>query len=454
MMNNNIQYYTNRQEYGKYKIPTRGPEFLKVNNHLAEFSSSNDKEQARQNLGIPDIIKDLDEKIDNKVINEDDISWDLKPTYGNYNKVLSSHVIYQTLMDYVSKEILDTTTQQLWSNTIRKITDNYNKIEVELNQLYESLEGCINNLEQRFNEHSLSNTLKYNKLREDYQDVLNHFGELKQFVKDEYLNLYETLYCNINNEQIIPLENKIKQLQLLVDSFLHTSGGTALAGQFGNSEYVGVNQKVLTQALNKIWEKIDSLTGEISNGIQMIVTPTYFIGNEGCTINISAEACQKDSIFEHIAFYIDNVLLEEAENTKEFTFSTHIDNTSEIKCVATILGVEYETSKIIRKGGNLFLFTGNFESDSQISTYVLNHPEVTISTEGELRGSYDVDCLEDSKIYILIEKDIEDRFIRADLNGIEIPFTQKTILINGFEYTLFTSINVYNAGTYNIDING
>ena len=225
-------------------------------------------------------------------------------------------------------------------------------------------------------------------------------------------------------------------------------------GQFGNSEYVGVNQKVLTQALNKIWEKIDSLTGEISNGIQMIVTPTYFIGNEGCTINISAEACQKDSIFEHIAFYIDNVLLEEAENTKEFTFSTHIDNTSEIKCVATILGVEYETSKIIRKGGNLFLFTGNFESDSQISTYVLNHPEVTISTEGELRGSYDVDCLEDSKIYILIEKDIEDRFIRADLNGIEIPFTQKTILINGFEYTLFTSINVYNAGTYNIDING
>lgn len=453
-MMNNTQYFTNRSEYQGCRIPARKPEFLEINKHLAEFSSPNAKEQARQNLGIPDIIKDLDNKIDQKVVNEGDISWDLEPTYGNDDKILSSHVIYQTLMKYVSKENLDETTQQLWSNLILKISDNYNKIEIELNQLYNNLEACINNLRQEFNEHSLSNNLKYDKLIRDYQDLLLHFGELKQFVKDEYLTLYETLYCNINNEQIIPIENKIHQLQLIVDSFLQTSGGTALAGQFGNSEYVGVNQRVLTQALNKIWEKIDSLTGEISNGIQMQVTPQYFMGDEGCTINVSAQACQEGSIFDHIAFYIDDVLLQEADNTRELIFSTHIDDTSEIKCVATIFGIEYETSKVIIKCGKCFLFTGNFESNTEIGPYIINHPEVTIPTSGGLRGDYDIDCLEDSKIYILIEKTIEDQFIRADLNGLEIPFIQETIIINGLEYILFTSINTYNAGTYNIDING
>ena len=45
-------------------------------------------------------------------------------------------------------------------------------------------------------------------------------------------------------------------------------------------------------------------------------------------------------------------------------------------------------------------------------------------------------------------------FIRADMNGIEIPFTEQIVDIDDYSYSVLTSENAYVAGTYNIDING
>jgi hypothetical protein len=45
-------------------------------------------------------------------------------------------------------------------------------------------------------------------------------------------------------------------------------------------------------------------------------------------------------------------------------------------------------------------------------------------------------------------------FIRADIGGVEIPFTSEDVTIDGHTYRVYTSENTYNEGTYNIDING
>jgi len=60
-MMNKAQFYTNRQEYsgGCPQIPTRPTNFLDKNNCLSEFLTPTDKEAARANLGIPDIVRDL-----------------------------------------------------------------------------------------------------------------------------------------------------------------------------------------------------------------------------------------------------------------------------------------------------------------------------------------------------------------------------------------------------------
>jgi hypothetical protein len=44
---------------------------------------------------------------------------------------------------------------------------------------------------------------------------------------------------------------------------LKTSGGTAIDYEFGNSDDITVSQKTLTSAINKIWEKLEDITGEV-----------------------------------------------------------------------------------------------------------------------------------------------------------------------------------------------
>jgi hypothetical protein len=65
--------------------------------------------------------------------------------------------------------------------------------------------------------------------------------------------------------------------------------GVVLSNQFGDEQYIGINQKTLTKAINDLWNKIESITGESDKSINMIVTPSYYIGENGCTVNISAD---------------------------------------------------------------------------------------------------------------------------------------------------------------------
>jgi len=93
----------------------------------------------------------------------------------------------------------------------------------------------------------------------------------------------------------------------------------------------------------------------------MSVNPQYFIGDH-TTINVSATACENQT-FEHVSFYANNVLLKEADNVKDLTFPAQIEETSEIKCVVKILGIEHVVSKTVTKyPDNFFIFSGSFES--------------------------------------------------------------------------------------------
>jgi hypothetical protein len=75
--------------------------------------------------------------------------------------------------------------------------------------------------------------------------------------------MYDSLYEALYNDKISPLERRMRSLELQVETFLQSvAGGTALTDQFGGSEYIGVNQKVLTDAINKIWDRLGEISGE------------------------------------------------------------------------------------------------------------------------------------------------------------------------------------------------
>ena len=70
------------------------------------------------------------------------------------------------------------------------------------------------------------------------------------------------------------------------------------------------------------------------------------------------------------------------------------------------------------------------------------------------RLAKDVTVADGEHIIIVIGESWVPAFIRADMNGAEIEFDEATVTIDGKNYKVLTSKSVFEAGTYNIDING
>ena len=236
-------------------------------------------------------------------------------------------------------------------------------------------------------------------------------------------------------------------LKRLVDTFLKTSGGTALDNKFGDNEDITVNQKVITNAINKIWTKLEDITGEPYSGITMTVTPDYFISEEGCTVHVTAKTTEANGTFEKIQFFVNGTLVVEDEDKDYFETDIEITETSVLKCVAKVMGVEYTKEKLITNYNSFWLGAGSTYED------IMNVEHIIPITNG-MRGSYNVTCADSDNIFIVMSKGLRPGFIRADMNSFEIPFDETTVTINNEEYSVFTSRNAYEAGTYNIDING
>ena len=229
-------------------------------------------------------------------------------------------------------------------------------------------------------------------------------------------------------------------------------GGVALLQGFGNSIYFGVSQKVLTEAFNKIWAKIEDITGESLLGFQMAVTPEYYIGEEGCNVHVTATTVDTVGVFEEIRFLINGIQVwpateEEGKDVSYAEFDTEISETSVVECDAKILGIPYSKQAIITHYSSFWLGAGSTYID------VMKNSNLRPITNG-MRGAYNIDLASGQKIIIVLGTSLREGFIRADINGVEIAFVETTQTVGGNTYKVLTSENTYQAGTYNIDING
>lgn len=242
--------------------------------------------------------------------------------------------------------------------------------------------------------------------------------------------------------QIKELDKKVdstyKELRTIVVS--SKNNGVALSDRFGNNDDIGITQKTLTEAINSIWKKLEQITGEPAGGIDFTVTPDYFIAENECTVHITA--IHGTGVFEYVKFYVDDVLVTEAKNVKEYHYDTTIDKTCEIKCVASILGIEYMDKKTVTKYFPFFIGSGSKWDD--IVKSANSRP-----FDGNIKGEYDVRVEnEGDHIFIIIPASLKDQIVRADMNGFEIPFT----ITNTDEYIIYSSDNTYRKGVYGIDL--
>lgn len=219
--------------------------------------------------------------------------------------------------------------------------------------------------------------------------------------------------------------------------------GIALSQHLGFNENIGVSQKAITNAILKIWNKICDMTGEIiSEGFTMRVEPTHIITEEDIEVEVFAESQNPLSGFESLQFFANGVLKDVAHNVESYHTVFTINETSVIRCEAVMLGKTYVQEAEVVKQTPFFMGSGmHYE---EVIT-----PECEQPLEGTIEGSYDVTVKNTGEhIFILIPKSRTSEFRRADMNGYEIPFTRST----DNNFLILKSINLYNAGVYNIDI--
>lgn len=241
------------------------------------------------------------------------------------------------------------------------------------------------------------------------------------------------------------IQHRIDDLQNQIDGL--GEHGMAVSNVLGSDEHIGVSQKAVTDAVNRIWQKLEDISGETLQGFDMLVTPSYFIGEDGCTVHVTASTAAMSGSFEHLSFYVNGELVHEAANTDYIEFDTGISETSVVRCTARILGVEYSRQEVITHHSSFWLGAGSGYAG------IMDAAHAIPITNG-MRGAYDVTVREGQRIIVVVAESLRDGFIRADLNSVEIPFTETSVTLDGKAYRVFTSENTYQAGTYNIDING
>ena len=236
----------------------------------------------------------------------------------------------------------------------------------------------------------------------------------------------------------------VKDLQNQIDSI--SKHGVAVSNEFGNDAYISVSQKTLTNAFIKIWSKIADMTGEQTQGIRMSVTPDYFISKDGADISINAYTVETNGVFEHIAFYANGALIAEDDNVETFSCDYHIADTTLIKCVAKIMGIEYTEQKVVTHYSSFWVGAG--------ATYVdVMTTDNLRPIENGMKGNYDVECEQGDYLFVIVAKSLSKGYIRIDMNGFEVPTERTEVTLGEDEYYVFKSKNAYQASTYNIDIN-
>ncbi len=253
-----------------------------------------------------------------------------------------------------------------------------------------------------------------------------------------FIQSYDQKFTDITNE----LYDAIRALQV---------GGVALSQQFGDRTDIGISQKTLTKALGKFWEKMEEITGETYMDFTLTVTPQITYSESTASLTITADCSDAISNFDSIKIYADDELIAESSDVSEFTISHIISNTTVIRAVGVILGKTFTKTFTAIKEVPFFMGSGEAYTD------IVNE---TCRKElvGTLEGDYDVTVEDNKYIFIIIPYSKREEFRRAnmsygaDMNGFEIPLNEP-VELEEQDMVVYQSVNRYEAGSYNIDIN-
>ena len=268
-------------------------------------------------------------------------------------------------------------------------------------------------------------------------------GRIKSDIVFDYDKFKQEVIARIGTFGAIinALAKRIDDLENQMQSFLATaSGGEAFSTMYGNSNVMGVTQKTLTETVNGLYQLIFDALGIEVGDVQISITPDAFFHNEAAVVNIAAVADY--GLFDFVKVYFDGVKV--IEETSVVTFSEYrtIGGTTTIRVEAQVLGKLYTYEKTVTMASDFFIGAGATYED-------VYDPQYSRPYDGDPTGQYTVEVEEGQRIVIILPTADVSKIEQIEMNDFNIPMDTTTFGI----YTVYTSLNTYQAGTYTIDIN-
>ena len=253
-----------------------------------------------------------------------------------------------------------------------------------------------------------------------------------------YLNQGEP--CTTNNGCCLKKNNHLSEFDTIEDKNIVLEN-LGISDMITN--LVDSRMESILGELGRIWGKFSELTGETYDDIVFTVTPEYYVGENGCDVHITVAS----GIFEELQIYINGELISSNRNIGNLEQTVHIDNTSVITCKAKIEGNWHTVSKTVTHYDSFWVGAG------QTAQEVMTFPNLKPINNGN-KSNYNIPFSEGDMLFIIVIEQLKDYFVRADLNGVELPLKEKDdIVIDGVRYKVFCHETPWIAGTYNIDIN-
>lgn len=235
------------------------------------------------------------------------------------------------------------------------------------------------------------------------------------------------------------MEKQMLELRQLVTSYVEH--GVALSNCLGANKDIGITQWRLTREIVALNNRINDITGSPGKGICVTITPDVFISETDGEVALTVTSSGED-ILEKVKIYVNDELIIEKEWTEGFLEHFTLKETSMVKTVVQIMGIEYTDMRVVTKLFPFFIGSGQVWQDAE----TVDNAQVY---RGHLNGSYDMTVNNDGeKIYVIIPKRLAYQMIRIDMNGFEVPVTTH----EDGELLIYESLNQYQAGRYNIDI--
>jgi hypothetical protein len=238
----------------------------------------------------------------------------------------------------------------------------------------------------------------------------------------------------------------VEDLQNQIDSL--DEHGVALSNKFGLDSHIGISQQRLTDAINNIYHLLEEALDRALLGFTWNVTPTTIFGEWPTTVHITALPTNPEEVFEYLKLTVGGEVVDEIkEPVSSYSFDVDLQQTANIRLDAQVLGTAYYRATDVQHYDSFWLGAGSAYADIMDAAHAIN------ISQGA-RFAKDITAEDNDHIIIVMGDTWVPGFIRADMGGVEIPFTSSDVTIDGHTYKVLVSENTYSEGTYNIDING